>query len=122
MDSQGVRKLIVRGQNAKSNQALKLWIFAPDLKVSSSVRSSAEPVRVAKIMWQEIEAPEEDMSERLSGAALAEGELRLWQDEIVLLNQALVSGGEWIPEDSRQFQEWRVGLLERFTLEDIESR
>ena len=72
-----------------------------------------------KVLWQDIGGLAESF-ERLNAESLFEGELTMRKHEIDLLRDALERGGELIPEGSRRFQGWHVGLLERFTDEDIE--
>jgi ubiquitin-protein ligase E3 D len=116
MDNKGVRKFNVSSGDERT--ALKLWIFTPDLTVSSSVKESMEPVRVIKIMWKEIESDNEHDPERLTTAALAEDELHLFDEEVDTLRAILDNSAELLPHGARTFQdEWKVGLLERFTSE-----
>ena len=114
MENQGVRKLTVHD----TATSLKLWIFTPDLTVSTSARASVEPIRVAKILWKDC-VESADIDDRLNGTTLSEGELMLWQDDLVLLREKLKQGGDLLPEGARRFQDWNVGLLERFTREDL---
>lgn len=103
---------------------LKLWVFTPDLLVSTSALETNEPVRVAKILWREEDArpDEEDFAERLNRQALSEGEIDLGEEEAELLAEMLRRSGEWMPKSSRRFGKWEVGLLERFSKADLESR
>ena len=117
MDNQGVRKFVARNNASDMSKALKLWIFAPDLMVSSSAMASAEPARFAKVMWQEAERLTEN-GERLNASAFAEGELKLQGDEANMLEDLLKRNSGLVPESARHFQEWNVGLLERFANED----
>ncbi len=114
-EDQGVRKFVVHGPG---KPALRLWIFTPDLSVSSSLLSSTDYVRVVKVMWQGVTAPHGG-SQRFNGAALYEGELKLHGDELVSLRRILDESGRMLPEEARTFQEWHVGLLRRFTKDDI---
>jgi len=68
MDTKGVRKFSVRHHD----KTIKLWLFTPDLTISSSASKSPEPVRVAKILWRDVSTAEEGGPERLTAAALAE--------------------------------------------------
>ena len=72
-----------------------------------------------KVLWKETDSSEETI-QTLNAAALFEGDLTLRKHEVELLTGALERGAEVIPEGSRTFQEWHVGLLERFTEEDVE--
>ncbi|KAK3724917.1 hypothetical protein LTR37_000965 [Vermiconidia calcicola] len=117
MDIQGVRKFVVR-KNADDASVLRLWIFTPDINVSSSAISSTESGRFAKVLWQHTEDPQRG-SDKLNAASLSEGELKLQGGEMKMLCAMLKKGGELMPEAARHFQDWNVGLLERFTASDI---
>ena len=119
VESQGARKFIIRDDADATNRTLRVWVFAPGLSISSSGRSSTEPVRVAKVLWQDCEAPV-DMSDRSNASAMSDGDLTLQNGELALLRDKLREGGELLPEGARKFQEWHVGLLPRFTSKDIE--
>ena len=119
VDNQGVRKFVMHRPDSSCSRSLKLWIFTPDLSVSSSVRTSPKPVRVSKVLWQEIESPT-NAGDTLGGSSLLEGELTLYDDEAALLRSKLKQSREMLPEGARSFQEWHVGLLERFTPGDVD--
>lgn len=120
MESQGVRKFVAYEPGLSSDQSMKVWIFSPDLNISSSVKSSTDFTKVAKVLWQDC-MYSADETEKLNGFALAEGELRLSRGELDLLRSRLQQSSAILPEGAREFQEWHVGLLERFTLDDIDS-
>ena len=72
-----------------------------------------------KVLLQEIKGPVKNI-ETLNAITLSEGELTLRKHEVDLLTEALRRGGKLMPEGSRKFQDWQVGLLERFTYQDVE--
>ena len=115
METQGVRKFVVSRPDGKT---LKLWVFTPDLIVSSSAMERKGPARYMKVLWQESDVVVGN-SERLNAAALAEGELKLQDDEPAMLEESLKLGSLLLPESARRFQDWNVGLLERFRIEDV---
>ncbi|KAK3713450.1 hypothetical protein LTR37_008408 [Vermiconidia calcicola] len=117
MDTQGVRKFSVR-THLEDASTLKIWIFTPDITVSSSVMASTEPGRFVKVLWQHTEDPQHG-SDRLNAASLTEGEVKLRGGEVDMLCAMLTKGGELMPEAARHFQGWNVGLLKRFTASDI---
>jgi len=124
-ETQGVRTFLVHSPNpsrhSASIPALKIWLFSPDLCVSSSASSRVEFVRMAKILWRDEDAEPRDV-EMLSGSAAAEGEIRLDGGELEVLRDCLEQSGGLVPEEGRTFMEcWRVGLLERFTVEDLRT-
>lgn len=120
VESQGVRKFIASEHYSTPKEALMLWIFSPDLSVSSSARSSTEYVKVTKILWQD-SSPPTDVTERLNSASLSEGEMILGPGQVDLLRRTLEQSSNVLPENARAFQDWNVGLLERFTPKDLES-
>lgn len=117
MDIQGVRKFVVRN-NADDASVLRLWIFTPDINVSSSAISLTEPDRFVKVLWQHI-VDSHRGSDKLNAASLSEGELKLQGNDLDMLCAILKRAGELMPEAARHFQEWNVGLLKRFTASDI---
>ena len=119
MEDQGVRKFVVHKVAGSTTKVLKLWIFTPDLTVSSSAMGYPEPARFMKVLWQHSEIPAENDA-RLNAGALSEGELKLQGDEADVLEAFLKRRGELVPEGARRFQEWNVGLLARFSIEDLE--
>lgn len=123
MDSQGSRKFTaeqVKYESEDDGKALKLWVFAPDLLISSSRKSSADYIRVCKIMWQDCEPTSESASDPLTASVLSEGEIRLQRDELASLRNILQRSNLILPEDAREFQGWQVALLERFTVKDLQ--
>lgn len=114
IENKGVRKFVVRNGNG----VLKLWIFSPGLTISSSAMDSADPIRVVKVMWQLVDASEDNGSDRLTTAAMAEDELRLMPSEQELLQEVLQKSASVLTVDGRMFQDWNVGLLKRFASVD----
>ena len=115
-----MRKFSVLSTISSKAKTLKLWVFTPDLLVSTSALETNEPVRVAKILWQEEDKVEDgdDLSGKLSRQALAEGVLDLG-GEVEGLVELLKASSAWLPRESREFAGWRVGLLERFSKADL---
>ncbi|KAF2859628.1 hypothetical protein K470DRAFT_271363 [Piedraia hortae CBS 480.64] len=96
---QGVRKFVVEG----SGEALRIWAFAMENLVSSSMWD--KPGRVVKVLWCEIEK-----DGRQEGLLMGEIGLRETPQLRDLLKESAVA----LPESMRVFQGWRVGLLRRF--------
>lgn len=120
VESEGMRKFTVSGGHDERGTAIKTWVFTPDLTVSTSVRSSTEPVRVTKVLWKKAD-PTDIVDDRLNTKALSEGQLQLRKDEFTMLKDALEGGSEILPKAMKQFQDWHVALLERFTANDLAS-
>ncbi|KAK4507738.1 hypothetical protein PRZ48_001473 [Zasmidium cellare] len=119
IDSQGVRKFTITSTDS-DNTALKLWIFTPDITVSSSEAKDAEPIRAIKILWLDsVVSPE--ASGNLNREALSEGELELPPSEMALLRETLVQSARLLPQSAKKFQSWNVALLPRFKSTEVES-
>ena len=117
LESQGVRKFIVRRQSAQP-AAVKIWVFSPSLTISSSAAETNGPHQVMKVMWQDCE-PGEAESEKLNAQQLSEGDIDVPEHEFQELISALKSSGLLLPENARSFQQWRVGLLSQFVAERV---
>ena len=52
---------------------------------------------------------------------LTESELKLEENEVEKLICTLQKTSQWIPKKARELQGWQVGLLERFTNDDLTS-
>ena len=113
-ESQGVRKIMI----TDGKRALKVWLFTPDLNVSSSAAESPEPMRVAKILWQDCDAGLH-AGDCLSEWVMTEGELTLESGEFSMVRDILESTVVLIPEGARNFQGWKVALLRSFTASDL---
>ncbi|RMY44851.1 hypothetical protein D0863_16147 [Hortaea werneckii] len=132
-DAQGVRKFQVfysrhgtedpRGSRTTHTAALQIWLFATDLVISSSSSDSQtpEPLPVLKIFYKRVEIPAEESTGRLDAQALSEGELELPPHEWELLNDLLEGSKGLLPGRARGFQDWRVGVLRRFTWDGMEA-
>lgn len=119
VENQGVRKFTTHEPGLHSRDSLKLWVFTPDLTISSSAHPSVGCIRCCKILWQACSAPL-DFAEKLTASTLPEGELKLADGETALLRTILQHSDAFLPEKARRFQEWHVGILERFEA-DVES-
>ena len=77
-------------------------------------------MRVAKILWQEVEAsPAEDG--KLDRQTLSEGQLEMSAEELLRLKESLGKSAVLLPQGARKFQDWDVALLSRFTVEDMSA-
>ncbi|KAJ9646598.1 hypothetical protein H2199_002647 [Coniosporium tulheliwenetii] len=86
-----------------------LWVFTPDLSFSSSKHQEErdDPTRAMKIFWKD--APEKVES------SFSSEELALPSPVFGALRTALRGSAELLPASAREFQDWSVGFLERFT-------
>ena len=117
IDCQGVRKFAVQ-DNRDSSRSLRVWVFTPDMTISSSATNTAQPLRVVKVFWQDCDLSSQDTG-ALNRQMLAEGELELPPDEMQELRVKLAASAELLPIGARKFQDWNVALLPRFTRADL---
>ena len=117
LESQGVRKFTVQCRGERT-AALKLWVFSPNLAISSSASETPEPMQVMKVMWQDC-PPNAAVSDGMNAQSLSEGDIDIPDYEFQELLKALQSSALLLPENARVFQAWRVSLLRRFTDEDL---
>ena len=110
VENQGVRRFSLSARDS----TLKLWLFTPDLLVSSSALPCAAPLRVAKILWRRENTLAATASSTLESEAPAEAELSLTRHAAGELARSLERSAHWLPLAARSFHGWRVGLLERF--------
>jgi hypothetical protein len=105
---------------------MDIWIFTPDLTISSSSSSPSVPLRVAKFLWRV--QPDSTSGDgdtimrndegRLDRKALSQGHLDLPQEEFLVLRNCLERSAEILPLAAREFMGWKVGVLERFGRDD----
>ncbi|KAF2159144.1 hypothetical protein M409DRAFT_30428 [Zasmidium cellare ATCC 36951] len=119
IDSQGVRKFTITS-TSPDDTALKIWIFTPDINVSSSEAKDDGPMRAIKILWLESTVSPE-ASGSLNRQALSEGELELPPSEMELLRRTLLQSAKLLPDSAKKFQSWNVALLSRFKSDEVES-
>lgn len=117
IDCQGVRKFTVQ-DNRDSTQSLRVWVFTPDMTVSSSATDTSQPLRAVKVFWQDCDLSSQDTG-ALNRQMLAEGELELPPDELQELRKKLATSAKLLPIGARKFRDWNVALLPRFTSVDL---
>ncbi|KAF2682438.1 hypothetical protein K458DRAFT_307079 [Lentithecium fluviatile CBS 122367] len=124
VENQVIRKFHVHPSPSVSDTnpvpSLLIWVFTPDLFVSSSIPSEGgrqDPTRSMKVFYK-----------RQTWAPLKPGEVETVDVEDVVFPTGLfeefvrVLGRSRmvLPEGARRFQGWEVGLLERFDVGDVE--
>ena len=115
MDNQGLRKFVVTPSPA-SRPSLSIWLFAPDLNISSSAAAYDKPLRATKILWKS--APAQRQETLLDKQSMTEGEIEIPNFEFEALKNSLEQSAVLLPESAQRFQEWNAALLERFTASD----
>jgi ubiquitin-protein ligase E3 D len=92
-----------------SSTGLLCWMFNPDIYYSSSRRGPTVH-RAMKVFYKEIEEPLKMLDE--NGTSLEE--LALPSFEVEALRESMAKTEAILPVSARTFQEWKVGLIDRF--------
>ena len=94
-----------------------LWVFTPDVSFSASANATNrfDPTRAMKVMWQ-IQSGSADKEAKTS---FRYESLSLPANLISPMQKALEDSQEMLPPSSRTFNEWKVGLLQRFSIHDM---
>jgi ubiquitin-protein ligase E3 D len=106
------RKVVVHsgGSNTPSDQkGLLLWVFNPDIYYSSSQRGPTA-YRAMKIFYKTIDEP----ARLLDGEGASFEELIIPEGDFESFTKSLTESTEILPDSAGQFQEWTVGLLDRW--------
>ncbi|OCT48771.1 hypothetical protein CLCR_04815 [Cladophialophora carrionii] len=113
IESSVSRKVVVHADSpaeAESEHAgLLLWIFNPDIYYSSSKRGPTAH-RAMKVFYQAISDPEK----YLDTNGTHHDELVVPQEDFAGFKQTLEESTEILPYSARTFQDWKVGLLDRW--------
>ncbi|KPI45120.1 uncharacterized protein AB675_2584 [Cyphellophora attinorum] len=105
-----------RESDSKSHSSpppgLLLWIFNPDIYYSASRRRDPEPTvhRALKVFYQEVSDPAKLLDSHQSTLE----ELALPKPEYETFYKELVGSKDYMPVSARTFQDWQVGLLDRW--------
>ncbi|KAI9824283.1 MAG: hypothetical protein M1832_002091 [Thelocarpon impressellum] len=108
VDSQAVKKFIIHCDD--DAQGLFMWVFNADLRYCSSLRGPT-PRRAMKVFYGYHNAMDLRAKQTLSIE-----ELQVPLDVLETVRDSLTRSTSLLPPSARAFQQWRVGLLERFDL------
>ncbi|KAF1999435.1 hypothetical protein P154DRAFT_600959 [Amniculicola lignicola CBS 123094] len=118
IENTGLRKFHIHVQypapKSSPIPSLLLWVFTPDLLFSSSKCSGSrkDPTRAMKVFYKE-QTYTTPQSGDPESALIEDVEI---EDEVFEeLGKTLAESKGVLPEGARRFQEWDVGLLERFS-------
>ncbi|KAH8593335.1 ubiquitin-conjugating enzyme E2-binding protein [Bisporella sp. PMI_857] len=101
---------------------LHFWVLSPTIRYSSTARDTKQDRKAGdmqdlpasklamKIFWKRISG---SMVESLVGNASVE-EVFLPEETIAEIHETLRESADFLPASARKFQDWDVGLLERF--------
>lgn len=85
--------------------------------MSSSATATPQARRVAKVMWKPGNAS--GSSDLLTQQSLSEGDLEMEKSDTETLRECLMRSSKLMPAPARNFQDWNVGLLDRFSSTDV---
>ncbi|OJJ48202.1 hypothetical protein ASPZODRAFT_2123445 [Penicilliopsis zonata CBS 506.65] len=113
VERESARRFVV---HCGQGPGLLLWTFNPDLRYSSSGRDrSIAAQRAMKVLFQQISDVDTLLYPETGKATpLALDELRLPTKTYTDLCAALAKTNTMLPMSARLFQDWTVGLLDRF--------
>ncbi|KAF9633706.1 hypothetical protein BFW01_g4600 [Lasiodiplodia theobromae] len=147
IENQAVRKFTVMAESGvlpgeeveggseavAARDPIMIWVFTPDLSFSSSIASSDDdsnshrndPTRAMKVLWKPAPAQNGESTQSAAGQALDRQSLSTEDLSLPLpafdaLKEGLEESGRWLPASARTFQEWNVGLLERFGEDEVQ--
>ena len=106
IESSIARRVVI---HSNTNDGLLCWIFNPDIYYSSSKRGPTVH-RAMKVFYREIQDPLQMLDEHNSTLE----ELALPPQEFARLKQTLRKSAQVLPQSARTFQDWQVGLLDRY--------
>ncbi|KZF23837.1 hypothetical protein L228DRAFT_267798 [Xylona heveae TC161] len=110
IDSQAVRKFVVHCKGlAGPASALLCWVFTPDLRYSASTKAEG-PQRAMKVFFKTLQNPENVLAEQ----NMSVEEIYLPLNAFLAVHEALESSNSLLPVSAQRFQDWCVGLLDRF--------
>ncbi|OQO06234.1 hypothetical protein B0A48_08822 [Cryoendolithus antarcticus] len=116
-ESQGLRKFTLL--STRLGGALLIWIFTPDLYISSSKATLPQSIRVAKVLWKYAPSAMDTQGSGLDSQSLSEGEMEMPSFELKAMEHCLERSSLLLPEHATHLMGWNVALLQRFVLEDI---
>lgn len=128
LESTPNRKIVVHSTNQDNDEekpgasnGLLLWVFNPDIYYSSSAHplsSAAHPAkptsvvrRAAKIFYKLMPSPQDHLD--LYSTSVEELLLPS-QSDVDCLYSALRRSNAILPQSAKDFQDWKVGLLDRY--------
>ncbi|KAJ9615395.1 hypothetical protein H2200_001470 [Cladophialophora chaetospira] len=113
IENSATRKVVVHtgspGEPESEEDGLLLWIFNPDIYYSSSKRGPTA-YRAMKVFYQSLSGPERF----LDGHGSSHEELLVPKEDFVDFRNTLEQSTDILPDSARSFQDWHVGLLDRW--------
>ena len=114
IESSITRKVVVhadrQGEPGSLDAGLRLWIFNPDIYYSSSKRGPTA-YRAMKVFYKSIPNPDEFLE---GNEGVNHEELIVPGADFLDFKQTLQQSTDVLPDSARTFQDWTVGLLDRW--------
>ncbi|KAJ9497161.1 hypothetical protein H2202_007317 [Exophiala xenobiotica] len=115
IESSVSRKVVIYGDNGDEappgRDGLLVWVFNPDIYYSSSKRGPTAH-RAMKVFYKALPDPDEF----LDANSNTHEELRIPEEDFVEFKDTLRESTEILPQAARAFQDWTVGLLDRWEM------
>ncbi|KAF2397415.1 hypothetical protein EJ06DRAFT_482129 [Trichodelitschia bisporula] len=118
IENSGGRRFVVEDEDEGGEKgALLLWVFTDDLAFSSSVGHTErqDPTRAMKIFWKRIPNPKQLLEEH----HFQYEHLPLPTNVYTDIEATLERSADMLPQSARKFQDWDVGMLEKFGNRDL---
>ncbi|KIW20443.1 hypothetical protein PV08_01018 [Exophiala spinifera] len=114
IESSVSRKIVVHqstGEDPTSSQqqGILVWVFNPDIYYSSSRRGPTAH-RAMKIFYKDLPDPEKFLDDHSN----THEELVVPEDDYKEFKNALAESTDILPEAAQTFQDWTIGLLDRW--------
>ncbi|EHY59524.1 hypothetical protein HRR83_001198 [Exophiala dermatitidis] len=114
IESSVTRRVVVHADNragthVEEDEGLMLWIFNPDIYYSSSKRGPTAH-RAMKVFYKVVANP----VKFLDANSTTYEELVVTEEDFVDFRKTLEESTNILPQSARRFQDWEVGLLDRW--------
>ncbi|KAJ5288526.1 hypothetical protein N7478_001556 [Penicillium angulare] len=120
IERESTRRFLVHN---KRKNGLLLWVFNPDLRYSTSSKGrSINSQQAMKVFFQTTEDVDSILSRDTDlSSPLSMEELELPSIVLQTLTRALLKSHYMLPLSARSFNEWKIGLLNRYSRDDSSS-
>lgn len=115
IETQGVRKFFVHDASLKMPLGRDIWVFATDVKISSSNSPLDQPTHMVKVLHHS-HVQSGNAHGLLDSKTYSQGEIELPRTEIDALFKLLDESIALLPprKQARHLAEWQIGFLRRF--------
>jgi len=109
IETSAIRRVVVYTDSESEISGILLWMFNPDIYYSSS-KKGAKAYRAMKVFYKHIEKPLKVLEENSNTME----ELLLPQLDMNEFQESLRQSTNVLPQSARTFQDWQVGLVDRY--------